>query len=123
VLVRVSLEGQQIIAAVDTGAPYFVCDPEVAVLIERRLVDPLESITLTIRGVSFPGNLYRLTLELVAGVGVSAAVSATVFVPSLADGQTWPWPSFVGWTGVLERLRFAVDPEESLFYFGPLGDI
>jgi len=37
--------------------------------------------------------------------------------PQLAD---WPGPNFIGYEGLLQRIRFAVDPETNLFYFGQI---
>ena len=50
-------------------------------------------------------------------------VDATVFVPDLKPDQAWgDLPSFIGLSGCLERMRFAVDPATEMFYFGPLGE-
>jgi len=54
-------------------------------------------------------------LEIEAGENFE--VSATVFVPTLPAGEQWRYPNFLGLTGFLERIRFAIDPEESVFYF------
>ena len=40
---------------------------------------------------------------------------ATVLVSS-----DWQGPSIVGYTGMLDRIRFAVDPPANQFHFGPL---
>lgn len=49
---------------------------------------------------------------------LSLEVNATVFVPNLRPNEVWPYPSFLGLSGFLERLRFALDPSENAFYFG-----
>ena|SRR5215471_2332109 len=46
--------------------------------------------------------------------GESLNIEASVFVA--AD---WYLGNFLGYTGFLERLRFAVDPGTNTFYFGP----
>ncbi len=51
------------------------------------------------------------------------SLDATAFVPQLHPEQTWPLPTFVGLAGMLQRLRFAVDPVDSKFYFGPITDM
>jgi len=50
--------------------------------------------------------------------GQDLEIEATVFVPTLPPGETWRHPNFIGLSGFLERIRFAVDPEENAFYFG-----
>ena len=45
--------------------------------------------------------------------GQSIAVDATVFVSHEWRGQT-----FLGYMGLLERIRFALDPQVNDFHFG-----
>jgi hypothetical protein len=52
--------------------------------------------------------------------GDDLEIPATVFVPTIPPGETWLHPNFLGLTGLLDRIRFAVDPAENTFYFGPL---
>ncbi len=40
---------------------------------------------------------------------------ATVFV-----SPDWHGQCFIGYTGVLDRLCFAINPRDNRFYFGPL---
>jgi hypothetical protein len=63
--------------------------------------------------------LVQVQIELQAHVGQNLAVPATVFIPELEPGQDWNLPNFIGLTGLLERVRFAVDAPENGFYFGP----
>ena len=58
----------------------------------------------------------RIGLE--AERGESLDIEATVFVPILPPGETWLHPNFIGLDGFLNRIRFAIDPEENAFYFG-----
>jgi len=46
-------------------------------------------------------------------------VQATFFIPALLPGESWNFPNFLGLDGFLNRIRFAVDPAENIFYFGP----
>jgi hypothetical protein len=121
-VIEVSIEGLRTTAAVDTGGFYFVCRPELAEGLEPFLTDPLFVGKLEIRGTEYDGDLYRLTVELVAEEGEGLLVDATVFLPKLKPHQEWKLPSFMGFQGMLDRIRFAVDPEQSLFSFGPLGE-
>ncbi|MBK7200605.1 hypothetical protein [Candidatus Amarolinea dominans] len=56
------------------------------------------------------------------GEGGGLSLTVIVFIPQLDPGEVWTLPSFVGLEGMLQRMRFAVDPDASLFYFGPLGE-
>ena len=78
---------------------------------------------LRIRGDKFRGKLFRMGMGLQIEQGQGFEIDATVFVPILDAGQRWPHPNFLGLSGFLERVRFAVDPdpEERAFYFGPTG--
>ena len=80
-------------------------------------------VNLEIRGNTCWGNLFRLTVELHDIQGNNLSVPATVFIPNLRPGQIWDMPSIIGFTGFLDRFRFAIDPEKSRFYFGALGEI
>ena len=55
----------------------------------------------------------RAPVSLVADVGESPDLDATFFVS--AD---WRQGTFLGYSGLLERIRFAIDPYRNLFYFG-----
>jgi hypothetical protein len=53
-------------------------------------------------------------LTILADDGESLEVQATVFV-----SRDWPAGTFLGYSGFLERIRFAVDPQQNDFHFGP----
>ena len=55
--------------------------------------------------------------------GESLAIDATAFVPALTPRQQWDGelPCVLGLRFCLERMRFAVDPQRELFYFGEFG--
>ena len=59
------------------------------------------------------GALYRVAVTIEAEEGESLDVEATVFL-----SPDWRGPNFIGYQGLLQRIRFAVDPETNLFYFG-----
>lgn len=118
----ISVEGHLIVpAVVDTGAPWCVIAPDVA----RRVgamagIDYQPDQLLMLRGTRYEGKLVRIQISLEAEEGDSLDVDATVFVPVLSPGETWLHPNFIGLEGFLNRIRFAVDPEENAFYFGPI---
>ena len=103
------------LALLDTGAHFGILHEEVAKLIQHRLTDPIGSVKLRTALGPVQGELYRYRIQLVAEVGRDLFVDSTLFV---APG--WRGPSFLGYSGALERLRFAVDPRANRFYFGPL---
>jgi hypothetical protein len=110
-----------LMAVVDTGAPWCVLDPNVARQVGipgRDRYTPEEP--LRVRGIQYSGRLVRMGIGLPVEDGKGIEVDATVFVPSLPSGERWPHPNFLGLTGFLERIRFAIDPEENVFYFGQL---
>jgi hypothetical protein len=116
------LTGQITIQAVlDTGAPWCVLDPEVAeMVITPDLATYAPRERLLIRGTRYDGQLCRIRFNLIAEVGNSLEIDATVFVPILRSEESWSHPNFIGLDGFLNRIRFAIDPDENAFYFGPI---
>uniref|UniRef100_UPI00350F3040 hypothetical protein n=2 Tax=Kamptonema formosum TaxID=331992 RepID=UPI00350F3040 len=106
-------------AVLDTGAPYVICAPKIA---RDAGVDPasaLERKTMLIRGMRLSGFVVRLNIRLKAEEGEDLDVDSTVFVPD-SEVLWGNFPSFIGLTGFLERIRFALDPNTDTFYFGSL---
>ena len=103
-----------IIAQLDTGAAWSMLNAEIAEALSLlgREGEPVEIST---RLGKFNGHLERTSLAIVADDGESVSVEATVWVSS-----EWPGGNFLGYGGLLERIRFAVDPSENSFYFGPM---
>jgi hypothetical protein len=73
-----------------------------------------------VRGFRYNGWLCRIPLRFEPLAGQGLDVETTVFIPDLPPDAPWPFPNFIGLDGVLFRIRFAVDPNENLFYFGPV---
>ncbi len=59
------------------------------------------------------GALYRVPVKLLADEGEPLQMEATVFL-----SPDWQGPNFIGYEGLLQRIRFAVDPQANQFYFG-----
>jgi hypothetical protein len=60
------------------------------------------------------GVLLRVPLKIVADEGESLDITGTFFVAS-------DWPeglTFLGYSGLLDSIRFALDPQVNDFYFG-----
>lgn len=122
ILLQVEFEGVLSTAIVDTGAPYAICSPLIAQLIDLEPSAALREMTIQVRGMQVRGNLYRLTLSFPADEGETLIVDSTAFVPDPQSSLAWGnFPSFIGLTGCLERMRFAVDPTSENFFFGPLS--
>jgi len=121
VMIQVQIATQPIRAMVDTGAPYVVLNPELADELGLRTADLVErDVTLNIRGTNYRGSLHLIDIQLVAAEGESLTAHSTVFIPRLVPGDTWGLkPNFVG-LGLLNNVRYAVDPDQNTFYFGPL---
>lgn len=118
----VTIEGSVVVHTIlDTGSPWCILDPEIADqagVMTNVGYEPEQK--LLIRGVWYRGKLLRMGISLEAQQGHSIQIDATVFVPILSPDEAWPHPNFIGLDGFLNRIRFAVDPAESTFYFGPL---
>jgi hypothetical protein len=107
-------------AIVDTGAPWCIWNPEEAEALDLDNADYYEEQNLHIRGINYSGGLYRIPVSLEAEEG--SGIEATVFVPRLKPDEEWLHPNFLGLSGFLNRIRFAIDPENNHFYFASLGD-
>jgi hypothetical protein len=111
-------------AVLDTGAPYGIITPDIAKAAGYTSDLALERETLKVRGLKLNGSLVRLNITLQASIGQNLTVDATTFIPDI--NQNWgefapawgEFPIFVGLSGFLERIRFAIDPTEDRFYFG-----
>jgi hypothetical protein len=102
-------------ALVDTGTPYCIFETEI---VEALGVADASGESMTLRTAygSFQGTIQRLTIRLAAEQGDSLDIDASVFVT-----DAWGYGNFVGYSGFLERFRFAFDPATNAFYFGPHG--
>ena len=103
-------------AVVDTGGAYLVLDPAMAVRAE--IGPPVHSDRIAIRGFVFTGTVHRIPVTIPADAGEPLTFEATVFVPELGPEEPWPLPSYLGWQGCLDRIRFAIDPRDERVYFG-----
>jgi len=101
------------LALLDTGGHFCILNDLVANLVEDRLGERIDEVSLqTARGL-VRGDLYRHRIVLIAEKGESLTVDSNVLV--LKD---WTAPCFIGYSGFLDRLSFAVDAPRNRFYFG-----
>jgi hypothetical protein len=119
-VIEVTLDGYlSVRAIIDTGAPYCVLAPIFAddLRVHERFAH-VGRHDLHVRGSWYPGYLYRIPATLRPFQGADITVEATFFVPQLRESEDWLHPNFLGLSGFLERIRFAVDPQFNYFYFG-----
>jgi hypothetical protein len=122
IYVKVQPEGLEavILAQLDTGSPWTVLARDYAEAL-ALFGGEGQAITLNIaRYGTIRGRLEKANITLLADEdeGQSLDVQqATVFV-----SMEWPGGTFLGYSGLLEKVRFALDPQKYLFYFGPAGE-
>ena len=101
------------LALLDTGAVWSAFDLEMAAVAGVSPNDGAECRVRTSFG-DFDGHIVRMPLTILADEGPSLAIEASVF---LSTG--WPLGRQVlGYNGLLDRIRIALDPQRSHFYFG-----
>ena len=102
-------------ALLDTGAHFCLLNSTVAKMLRDQLTESLGTFSVRTAHGPVRGDLYLHPITLVAETGESLNIEATVFVP-----PEWQGPSFLGYAGALDRIRFAIDPRANRFYFGEL---
>ncbi len=119
-------------AIVDTGAGICIFRPEVAapLHLERHPELILDDMITTVRGVTYAGKVYPLSLIIRADIGDDLMISCPVFIPQqfVINGQLASMArspltiNLLGWRDFLDVVRFAVDPADSTLYFGAIED-
>lgn len=101
-------------AQLDTGAAWSVLDTSIARSL--GLLDAADNTErLDSRFGSLRGRLVRLAVRLLADQGEQLETEGTFFIsPDWPLGRT-----FLGYSGLLDSFRFALDPQANHFYFGP----
>ncbi len=118
IFVRVNIGNliTNVFAQVDTGAPWSI----LALDVVHALGVPLnaaDSVTLSTRLGLLRGHLVKLPVTLIADGGRSLSFQGTFFI-----SPDWTFNlSFLGYSGFLDAIRFAVDPSVNYFYFGETG--
>ena len=125
IYIDVEIHGQRTLAAVDTGGVYVICDPHLASIIDFSAAEFISIESVSTWNRKYNGKLYRLPLAILADEGETLVLDVTVFIPDdLGPDEPWPFPTaIIGYSGGLERLRFAVSPAhqpDSRFFFGPV---
>ena len=100
------------LAQVDTGAAYSILEQDVARSLGLlRGGGPFSRLSTRLGDLR--GRLLRVPLKILADEGSSLEFEATFFV-----SPDWHGGTFLGYSGLLDRLRIGLDSPRSLFYFG-----
>lgn len=106
-------EAEPILAQLDTGAAWSILDNESTQLLGSSL-DRLGPMRISTRFGTLHGYLAQAPITFPADDGQPLTVTGTFFV-----SEDWPLPStFLGYSGLLDSIRFALDPQANDFYFG-----
>jgi hypothetical protein len=106
--------GQDLLAQLDTGAAWSILAPDVAQG-ARISVEAGDPARLSTRFGLKNGRLVRAAFSLIAEEGDPLDTEGTFFVsPDWPEGL-----NFLGYSGLLDSIRFAVDAQANHFYFGP----
>lgn len=100
------------LAQVDTGAAYSILELEAAIKLGLLDVAGLQTRLGTRLG-ELRGQLIRFPIKILADEGDSLTTEATFFVSG-----DWHGATFLGYTGLLDKLRIALDSPANQFYFG-----
>ena len=116
IFVKVGVEALPgpIFAQLDTGAAWSILDVEVAEAMSLLGGDG-EPARMRTKDGPFEGRLERVSLEIVADEGDALRFETTVWVC-----PDWRGGTFLGYAGLLDHIRFAVDPSENSFHFGAM---
>jgi hypothetical protein len=114
IYVKIRPEGLDVpvLAQLDTGSPWSILSAEIADVL--GLLDATGIPTrLHTRLGTRDGHLERVQMVLPADEGQSLRIEAMVFIC-----EDWVEGNFIGYTGFVDAIRTALDPQNNLFYFG-----
>lgn len=103
-----------VFARVDPATPWVVLNSELNK--QLGLCAASSEIELQTAAGLMKGSLERYPIILQAEQGYPLEIDATLFVC-----DNWQRENFLGYSGFIERIRFAVDPLSRKFYFGSLS--
>ena len=112
IFVRIELLGLETMAQLDTGAAFSMLERELAEKLGLLDGDGQEMAIHTRLG-QIEGRLERVELTLMADEGEALRIDATLLV-----SRQWTGTTFLGYTGLLDHVRIALDPPANHFYFG-----
>jgi hypothetical protein len=100
-------------AMLDTGSTYSVLDADVADQLGAFEEADAPTVEMGTRRGILRGRLVRRQMWLLADEGDSLEVDGTFWV-----SPEWRHGHFLGYAGLLQRIRFALDPKSNQLYFG-----
>lgn len=100
---RFSPETLRTVALLDTGSEWSVLGEPLASDLDDGV--PLGSVPMSTRLGRFIGRIHRVPVTLLSELGTDVTIAATVLLT-----PDWPGPPILGFTGCLERVRFALVP-------------
>ena len=105
------------LAQLDTGAAWSLLNVEIAEELSL-LGGNGEQALMRTHGGAIHGRLEKARIRLLADerCGQSLNIEATFLV-----SEDWNGGNFLGYSGFLDHIRFAIDPRERSFHFGPLA--
>ena|SRR5215213_6346430 len=99
-------------AQLDTGAAWSLLKRDLAEAL--GVIDGMgELVRMRTATGLLQGRLERVPLVLIADEGTSLTLQATFFV-----SRHWHGGTFLGYSGLIDRLRIGLDCPRNLFYFG-----
>ncbi len=102
-------------ALLDTGAHFCLLNETVAGFVRDHLGEGLGPFAVRTAYGTLEGQLYRHRVTLLAEVGKSVDIEATVLIP-----PEWRGPCFLGYAGALDHVHFGINPERNQFSFSAL---
>ena len=101
-------------AFVDTGTPYLVVGSEVIEALNLKPATAAAECALSTRLGRIEGFLASVDLVIPAEDGDSLHIGVTVFA-----SKQWNAGAFLGYSGCMSNMNFAVRPQNNQFFFGP----
>jgi len=103
-----------VFAQLDTGAVWSILPPDLARKADISLESGDPAVIQTWLGRRH-GRLVRVPFTIAADEGEPLQTEGTFFLsPDWPEGLT-----FLGYSGLLDSIRFALDPQVNDFFFGP----
>jgi hypothetical protein len=103
-----------VLVFLDTGAPYFIVGPDVIEALKLKPAGAPATIELRTRLGLIKGFLDSVDLVIPAEEGDSLRIGVTVFA-----SKEWNAGAFLGYSGCMSNMNFAVQPQNNRFFFGP----
>jgi len=112
---RLGDSSDRVDALLDTAAEWCVISTRAAEMAGYPIDTRCRQSLMSTRFGTLQGTIERIPLTIPADEGEHLTLEATWFV-----SPDWAGPVVLGWRGLLERIRFAVDPDAQKFYFAGL---